>query len=244
MPGNALYQQCGIIEPPDCLMPDLKGDLSGKLPVSAIAGFAAVLGFCICSFIAIALYPGPFNPLFAWMSNLGNVDLNPEGAIFFNAANVFTGILLISFFLGLYIWYDPLRWRTVLLILGQAAGILGSVALIFVGIYPETRITGHLIAADLFFSSLVVTLLILNLALFTHPRFMRWVGWFGFLVVAVNIIFAFSLIAYKEHLDNFNPAIPVPGLEWASVFMALVWVGALSYNMAKPVPCRGWSPTC
>lgn len=220
-------------------MPDLKWYLSGKWPVSAVTGIAAIVIFCICTFTAVAFYPGPYNPLYAWLSNLGNVHFNPRGAFFFNAANVLAGILLIPFFLGLYIWYDPLRWRRVLLILGQAVGILGSVALIFVGIYPETRITGHLIAADLFFSSLVIFLVILNLALLTHPRFMRWVGWYGFLVVAVNLVFASFLFVYKDLLADFNPGIPVPGLEWASVFAALAWVGALSYNMLKTGPRCG-----
>lgn len=219
-------------------MPDLKRYLSVKWPVGAIAGIAAIVIFCICTVTAVVLYPGPYNPLYAWLSNLGNVNLNPRGAFFFNTANVLAGILLIPFFLGLFIWYDPLRWRKALLILGQAVGILGSVALIFIGIYPETRIPEHLIAADLFFSSLVVFLLILNLALLTHPRFMRWVGWYGFLVVAMNLVFASSLFVYKDLLADFNPPIPVPGLEWASVFTALVWVGALSVNMVK-TGCRG-----
>jgi hypothetical protein len=39
--------------------------------------------------------------------------------------------------------------------------------------------------------------------------------------------------AYNDILGVFNPNIPIPGLEWVSVFVSLDWVGFLALNRAN-----------
>ncbi|WP_048190847.1 hypothetical protein [Methanobacterium sp. SMA-27] len=52
--------------------------------VSSITGLMAVIVFTVFTFTSLVLYPTPYNPLYAWLSNLGNIYLNPSGSIFFN----------------------------------------------------------------------------------------------------------------------------------------------------------------
>ena len=208
-----------------------------KWSLSSITGLAALIIYSIFTFTAVALYPAPYNPLYDWLSNLGNVNFNPAGAFFFNSGCILTGIILVPFFVGLYRWYEPIPWKKILLFAGQAAGIFAAVALIMVGIFPETHIASHMLAAGLMFKALFVAMVILNLGpLFTHPRFMRWVGYYGVVVVFIDLAFVVVLLMYKDILGAFHTTVPVPGLEWSAVFSSLVWIGALSYNMAKSGP--------
>ena len=117
-----------------------------KWSLSSITGLAALIIYSIFTFTAVALYPAPYNPLYDWLSNLGNVNFNPAGAVFFNSGCILTGIILVPFFAGLYRWYEPVRWKKILLLAGQVIGIFAGVALIMVGVFPETQIASHMLA--------------------------------------------------------------------------------------------------
>jgi hypothetical protein len=199
-----------------------------------MTGISAVIIYCVFTFAAVAFYPTPYNPVYDWLSNLGNANFNPVGSFFFNSGCILTGIILIPFFIGLYTWSEPSIWGKIFLLAGQAAGVFAGIALIMVGVFPETNIASHMLAAGLMFKALFVAMVILNLgALFTHPRFMKWIGYYGVVVVFIDLTFVVILLMYKDILGAFHTTVPVPGLEWAAVFSSLFWIGALSYNMAK-----------
>ena len=56
-------------------------------------------------------------------------------------------------------------------------------------------------------------------SLYTHPRYIKGVGVYEFIVAAINLFFLFG--------SN------TPILEWFTVFTALGYVGLLAYNMTK-----------
>jgi len=199
--------------------------------LSAITGILAVVIFIIFTFISVLYYPFQYNPLYDWLSNLGNINLNPMGAIFFNWGTIISGILLIPFFAGLYAWQPHKTWSKILLILGILIGIFASISFIMVGIYPETNIHAHLLAASGVFSSLFIIIIFLSLALFKNPKFVRMVAYFGLIPIIIDLIFQYTLSIYNNLLSIFNPAVAVPGLEWAAVFTSLAWVALLAINM-------------
>lgn len=201
--------------------------------ISSITGLSAVILFCVFTFTAAALFPGIVNPLYVWLSNLGNVDLNPSGAIFFNLGCMITGLILIPFFIGLYDWKPDKTWAKVILILGIILGIFASISLIMVGVFPETHIKQHVLAASGVFGSLFLIIILLSIALYNHPKFAHWVAYFGLIAVIIDLTFKYLLSQYKDILAVLNPTIPVPGIEWASVFASLAWVGFLAYIMKK-----------
>ncbi len=198
--------------------------------VSSITGLMAVIVFTVFTFTSLLLYPTPYNPLYAWLSNLGNIYLNPSGAIFFNLGCILSGIIMIPFFAGLYEWKPIRKLSKILLILGMLLGIYASVSLIMVGVFPETHLQQHLLAAAGVFGSLFIIIILLSVALFNHPKFIRLIAYYGIIPIIIDIIFQF-ISKGNNLLANFQQTIPVPGFEWAAVFASIAWVGFLAVNM-------------
>ena len=76
---------------------------------SSYAGLLVLVGYISFALVAYIFYPGPFAPNRSWLSDLGNAEVNPQGAIFYNLGIILTGLLLLGFFLGFAQW---LRRRT------------------------------------------------------------------------------------------------------------------------------------
>ncbi len=109
-------------------------------------------------------------------------------------------------------------------------GIYASVSLIMVGIFPETHLQQHLLAAAGVFSSLFIIIILLSVALFNHPKFIRLIAYYGIIPIIIDIIFQF-ISKGNNLLANFQQTNPVPGFEWAAVFASIAWVGFLAINM-------------
>lgn len=198
-------------------------------------GMLAFVVFTIFTLTSVALYPTHYSPLYEWLSNLGNVNFNPIGAAFFNWGCIITAIILMPFFAGLYRWNPVKKWAKVLLILGIILGIFASISLIGVGVFPETNLQMHILAASGVFGSLFIIIILLSIALFKHEKFMPIVAYWGIIAVLITLSFQIVLMLpqFSDALGNFHPKTPVPGMEWAAVFASLIWVGLLSYNMWK-----------
>ncbi|MDD3985977.1 MAG: hypothetical protein PHY59_08940 [Methanobacterium sp.] len=157
---------------------------------------------------------------------MGNIYLNPSGAIFFNLGCILSGMLLIPFFAGLYNWKPIKKLDKILLILGIVIGIYASVSLIMVGVFPET----HLLSAGGVFGSLFIIIIFLSIALFRHPKFIHLIAYYGIITVIIDI--SFQIICNgKKLLSSFNQTVPIPGLEWTVCFASMAWVGFLALNM-------------
>jgi hypothetical membrane protein len=204
-----------------------------KWSISSFTGILAFIIFTIFTFTSVALYPTPYNPLYDWLSNLGNINFNPVGAAFFNWGCIITGLILIPFFMGLYRWRPEPKYCQVLLFIGIILGIFASISLIGVGIFPETHIKQHILAATGVFGSLFIIIILLSISLFKHPKFIHLVAYWGILSILIDISFKIIMFLpqYKDALTDFNPTVPLPGLEWAAVFSSLIWVLLISWNM-------------
>jgi len=119
----------------------------------------------------------------------------------------------------MYKWYTDERWRKLSMVLTQILGLFSAFALIMIGIFSEDYLTQHVFWTVVFFISNLAVLILVNLSLMTHPRFMRPIGYYGIAVLVVNLILVFISFA--------------PLLEWLTVFTALGYVGLLTYNMFK-----------
>ena len=96
--------------------------------ISFVAGILAVLCYLAFAVLAFTQYPMPYSPLRNWLSDLGNVNLNPRGATLYNIGIIAAGLLLLLFFLGLSKWrIQNNQMQTIMLRLTQAFGVLGSV---------------------------------------------------------------------------------------------------------------------
>ncbi len=92
--------------------------------LSFAASLLATVSYLTCALVAFSRYPLPYSPLNNWLSDLGNVDVNPAGALFYNIGIVTTGLLLVLFFLGLSVWkMSTNRIQQLMLHLTQGFGI-------------------------------------------------------------------------------------------------------------------------
>lgn len=199
-------------------------------------GILAFIIFSLCTFISVLLYPTPYSPLYDWISNLGNFHLNPSGAVFFNGGCIVTGLFMIFFFLNLNHWKSHLKYgNKLLLYLIIILGVFASISLIGVGVFSEIYIKIHVLSAYGVFGGIFILMILLNTILFNHPKFMHIVAYWGGVALFIDLFFILMLIIPQFHvsLENFNPIVPVPGLEWTAVYASLIWIVALSYNMYK-----------
>jgi hypothetical membrane protein len=192
-----------------------------KLPISSVAGILVVILFCIFTFSSWAFFSTAYSPVTNWLSDLGNSSsaYNPRGAILFNLGCILTGVALFPFFIGLYEWYTEEKWRRISLLISQAVGCLAAFALIMIGFFSEDSGSLHALWSEIFFSLNFLVLILFGASLFTHPRYIRTIAYYGFIVAAINLALAF--------MPN------TPLLEWLTVFTALGYVGLIAYNMIK-----------
>lgn len=204
--------------------------LNLKSSWNSATGFLAVLIFLFFTITSFALYPGHYSPFNSWVSDLGNVNLNPAGSTLFNWGCIVTGLILVTFFSGLHRWQPHKKCNRVLLMLGVIIGIFSSISLIFVGIFPETDIKMHQIASIGVFSSIFFVIILLNLALFKHPNFIRAVAYYGLFVIIAELVFQ-HVLTMKNYTSTFNPVMSASFMEWVVVISSLAWIGFLSLNM-------------
>jgi hypothetical membrane protein len=190
-----------------------------KWPLTCLSGILVILLYCVFTFTAWALYPGPYGPLTHYLSRLGDWTQSPVGAFFYNAGCVLTGCALIPLFIGLNKWYGEQRWRAVVLLVGQGLGVSSALALMLIGIFSEDTGTPHEAASAVFFVLLFLVLIVLNLALLTHPGFLKLIAAYAFAMDAVSLGLELTVSGSLT--------------EWFTVFAALVYVGLLVANTFK-----------
>jgi hypothetical membrane protein len=190
-----------------------------KWPVLPIAGVLVIVFYCTLTLTSIVLFPRPVSPLTDWLSDLGNSSYNPLGAIFYNVGCVLTGLALFPFFAGLYYWYTDERWRKSLIVVTQAVGFVAAFALMMIGVFSEDYGAIHHLWSVTFFLFNLLVLILADISLMTHRKFIRPIGYYGLVVAVINLLFVG--LAYTSLL------------EWFTVFTALGYVAFLSYNTFK-----------
>ena len=158
--------------------------------LSFVTSLVALLCYLTCALLAFSRYPLPYSPVSNWLSDLGNVDVNPGGAVFYNIGIVTTGVLLSLFFLGLSQWkMRKNRRQNLMLFVTQGVGILGALALLMSGLYPINHFALHS-----FFSScsniLLGTAFAFSVAaLRYHATCPRWLLILGVVTALVTLLF-------------------------------------------------------
>jgi len=88
-----------------------------------------------------------------------------------------------------------------------------------IGVFSEDSGWPHHLWSQVFFILNLTILIQIGSFLFTHPRYIRAISYYGYVVAAINLMLLL--------LPN------MPLLEWFTVFSALGYVSLLSYNMAR-----------
>ena len=179
--------------------------------ISFIVGLLVVLCYLVFSLLAYSRYPLPFSPMKNWLSDLGNVNLNPHGAILYNIGIITTALLLILFFLGLSAWkIENKRVQMIMLRLAQAFGLLGSICMIMSAIYPINFLEVHSFWSASIFIMLSTGFVFLAATLRYHPHVPRWLLILGVSTAPLVILWSLFKSVYV--------------LEWITLFVFLSYV--------------------
>ena len=195
----------------------MKSRNAAWLKISGIAGIITPVVAFACILLAIASYPQ-----FSWVENaLSDLGVKPGlTAPLFNYGLIVSGFLALVFATGLFKF---LRQR-ILGKIGVFIFILGTLALIAIGIFPENISPTHYYVSVAFFVFLPVSMLVL-VAAFLLVRKVK-MALFTLLVAIVAVapwILYFSI--------RFVPGVAIP--EAISALSASTWAIVLGYRMVK-----------
>lgn len=163
--------------------------MSSHRRLSYLSSIAAAVVYALLALLAFFQYPTAFSPLSNWLSDLGDPNANPQGAIFYNIGIISTGVLLVPFFWGLSRWkMPPLKIQRAMLITTQTFGFLGCLALIMSAVYPINHPEQHEFWSISLYILLGTAFAFSVSALRYHPRCPRWVLLVGALTALVDIV--------------------------------------------------------
>ena len=207
-----------------------------------ISGMAGIGTIVLAIMYAVLRYRGKrgerFSLLNHFVSELGDVEVS-RGARVFNAGLLLGGLFTLPFNVGLGMAFASLfGW------LGMAAGIVATLGVAAVGLFPMNNLTPHLRAATTYFRAGLVMVFFFGLAILFQPA--------GRLVVPrlANLLSLLAFLAYGSFLSmpgwrkssekTDSPLDPeqVPErprvwmmamLEWAVFFSTVAWLFGMAF---------------
>jgi len=189
------------------------------LKISGACGILTPIVAFTCIFLAIASYPE-----FSWTGNaLSDLGVQ-EGvtAVLFNSGLIFSGILALIFASGLLIFlYNKLLGR-----IGAFILVLGALALIAIGIFPENVKPTHYYVSVAFFVLLLIAMLVIGATFLLMAKVKM--GLFTFLAAIVAVV-----VWVIQFPVRFIPSVAVP--ETVSALLASMWSIVLGFKMLKQV---------
>ncbi len=179
--------------------------------LSFIASILIVLCYLTFAILAYVQFPLPYSPIKNWLSDLGNVELNPHGAILYNIGIISTAVLLVLFFLGLLVWImQKNKIQNIMLFLTLGFGILGSICMILSAVFPINYYKTHAFWSTSLYVMLSTAFIFSVAAFRYHQKFPRWLLVLGLLTAVSVILSIFMMNVYV--------------LEWITVLLFLAYV--------------------
>ena len=194
-----------------------------NLPAYFAAGGVAV--YLIFAVLAYSRYPGDFSPINNnWLSDLGNRNLNPNGADFYVWGCVLAGIFLVGFFVSLFTWRATgSRIHNWLLLAVQVTGLIAAVSLVMSAVYTEDQFAAHQLWSRLIYGGFAVVL-------FVAPFAVHRTGRSSAVLIAVAVTGYASILASLI----FDSAHWIEWLSLASILVFVSWLGLMSAGGSHP----------
>jgi hypothetical membrane protein len=182
--------------------------------LSFVTGMLALVCYLAFAFLAFSRYPLTYSPLSNWLSDLGNANLNPNGAFFYNIGIVATAGAVLLFFLGLSEWkLRNNRGQNLMLFVTQGFGILGALAMLMSGFYPMNFLALHSFFSTCLYILLGTAFAFSVAALRYYATYPRWL-----LIVGASV----ALVALLYGIFH-----TVTVLEWVTTALFLCYMGLL-----------------
>lgn len=187
------------------------------------AGLAATLFYCIFTTISIQHFPGTFSATQYYLSALGNMNKNPNGAMFYNLGVMLTGLSLLLFYIGFVIW-NALQERRKILVGILIFGSMNGFSIFMSAVYPEVpHYQIHFTWSLFIFIAFIPVLILISIFLRRYSALNKVISYLGFILAAYN--FAFVMYALTEGTSSGSL------LEWMSVFSYIGWIMLIVINL-------------
>jgi hypothetical membrane protein len=185
--------------------------------VSGVCGILTPIVAFTCILLAIAFYPQ-----FSWTNNaLSDLGIVAGAtATFFNSGLIVSGVLIILFGIG----SPVLLGKKLLGKISASVFILDALALVAIGVFPESAKPMHYYASVTFFVLLPISMLMITTAFLLTAR--RKMGLFTLLVAVVE-----AAVWVVQFSVRFVPGVAIP--ETISALSASVWSVVLGFKMLK-----------
>ncbi|MCX6661969.1 MAG: DUF998 domain-containing protein [Euryarchaeota archaeon] len=183
------------------------------------SGITRVAGICGV-FIPVVIFTSlgvsiASSPWFTWTQHaFSDLGIQENTAALFNYGMIFGGILVLVFSFGLM--------KILSKKLGAYVLALSSLALIGIGVFPETIFTLHFLTSASFFVLLVIALLTIGLT----SRFSSFERNIGLLAI-VLVIIAIGSTVFLFHFDG------IAITEALSCFPAFIWCSIVGIKMTR-----------
>jgi hypothetical protein len=184
---------------------------------------------------ALFLYNGTFVLTDHFIGDLGNPALNPVGYIMFNCGLILVGISLMVFMMGM------IKWRTKgiddrRLSFAIVSGVAAGVGFVVNGNYSESYAFLNVFWYAVSIVMLLVSILIFNFELQNHPKFIKPIAYYGYMINFMMIVLILLTL-----LSIFTTAlVSVTNMMlWLSYGMVLIWIALIEINTVQlPAPTQ------
>lgn len=189
-----------------------------------VLGLALTASYGFFAALAASHYPGAYSPAHNnTLSQLGNRNLNPHGAVFYLVGCALSGVFAIAFFASLpRQGLTGTLTRNRLLLLIQGFGVVGGFGLVMNAVYPENQLSMHHLWAGVVFNGFGAAMLLSPLALWRPGRSnISLVGFAAVVCAALLVMFVFAGTHW---------------LEWPPIVLFLLspcLLGLYTYNALK-----------
>jgi hypothetical membrane protein len=186
------------------------------LPLSSWSGALVLVLYLGLGIVSYLFYPTSFGPGGNWLSDLGNNNLNPDGAMYYRLAGILSGLVLMLFSVGLKDWYEGQRSKPrIFMSIAQSFGVLSSLGFIMSGYFSEDNLVPHLFWSHVSSYMRVGTVIFVGIALLYYRSVPKLLSVFCFVLAA----FVISCGAFRSP----------PWVEWLAVAMLLIFLASVSY---------------
>lgn len=157
--------------------------------LSLISSSALVLCYVTFAILAFTRFQAPYSPTANWLSDLGNPDASPNGAVFYNTGIIISSLLLLAFFVSLArIRQKNNRVQNFMTVLTMGFGAAGSLGMLMSALYPINQPAQHSFWCMVMFFSIGTAFAFSIAALRYQLGFPRWLLVFGIIVVLLNLV--------------------------------------------------------
>ncbi len=181
--------------------------------VFKFAGIAAILVYIVFTLIS-HLQSRSMGPFQSWLSKYGSAE-NP-GALYYNLGCILAGVLFILFFTGMIRWHRGADKKYVVCyICAEAGGLAAACSLILAALIQDPSLSNAL--RIIFMAGASVFLVFTAAAAFMDPFVSGFVGVFGIITAAFNVLT--SIILTKFYIG-----------EWVFFILFFVYIAVITYN--------------